>query len=234
MHPKVVPLYRRWFRDEDHPYLVLDRLVAGHVDSQSVVLEIGCGRTAPLLRRLAPRARRVIGLDVVRFEANPLMPLLSASADAVPLAGNSIDLIFSRSVLEHIEHPARVFREWQRLLRPGGRAIFLTPNLWDYASIGSALIPSALHPVLVQRLEGRSPEDTFPTFYRANTSFRIRRLAREAGLNVERLEHLGQYPSYLTFHPIPFALGTGYSRLVGLHGLRQLRPWLLASLTKSS
>lgn len=234
MHPKVVALYRRWFRDEDHPYLILNRLVDCHVDAQTVVLEIGCGRTAPLLRGLAPRARRVIGLDVVPFEANLPVTVLSASADAVPLADESVDLIFSRSVLEHIEHPLRVFREWQRLLRPRGCAIFLTPNLWDYASIGSALIPSALHPVLVERLEGRPPEDTFPTFYRANTSFRIRKLAQEAGLSVEHLEHLGQYPSYLTFHPIPFTLGTGYSRLVGLNSLRQLRPWLLASLTKAA
>src|SRR6186713_3298835 len=100
MHPKVTPLYRRWFRDEDHPYRVLDRLIGRHVTERDVVLEIGCGRGAPVLKKVASQAALAIGLDVVAFDGQHDLPLIAASADAVPLATASVDLIFCRSVLE--------------------------------------------------------------------------------------------------------------------------------------
>lgn len=232
MHPKVTPLYRRWFRDEDHPYRVLDRLIGRYVGEHDVVLEIGCGRGAPVLKKVAARAALAIGLDVVAFDGQHDLPLIAASADAVPLATASVDLIFCRSVLEHLEFPQEAFNEWRRLLRPGGRVLVLTPNLWDYASLASAMIPGSLHPRLVKFLEGRPTEDTFPTFYRANTAGRVRRLAKAADLEIESVEHLGQYPSYLTFHPIAFTLGTAYTRMTRVSALKQLRPWLLASLKR--
>ena len=232
MDSRVAPLYRRWFRDEDHPYRVLDRLIARFVGADDVVLEIGCGRGAPVLRNVAARAALAIGLDVVAFDGKNDLPLIAASADAVPLATGSVDLVFCRSVLEHLEYPQRAFREWRRLLRPGGHVLVLTPNLWDYASLASAMIPGSLHPRLVKFLEGRATEDTFPTFYRANTASRVRRLARTAGLEIESVEHLGQYPSYLTFHPIAFTLGTAYTRMTSASALKHLRPWLLASLKR--
>src|ERR1019366_3685681 len=46
----------------------------------------------------------------------------------LPFPSGYFDLIISRHVVEHLEEPPRVFREFQRVLKPGGKVILLTPN----------------------------------------------------------------------------------------------------------
>ena len=62
-----------------------------------------------------------------------------------------------------------MFREFNRVLKPGGRAILLTPSKYDYVSIIARFMPNRLHGKLVNATEGRAEEDTFPTHYRANS-----------------------------------------------------------------
>jgi 2-polyprenyl-3-methyl-5-hydroxy-6-metoxy-1,4-benzoquinol methylase len=48
--------------------------------------------------------------------------------DHLDLEKNSFDVIVSAEVIEHLENPRAVAREWFRLLKPGGLLIFSTPN----------------------------------------------------------------------------------------------------------
>lgn len=48
-------------------------------------------------------------------------PVLNCPLQAVPLADDSIDIILSLAGLHHIGDRAPVYREWARLLRPGGQ-----------------------------------------------------------------------------------------------------------------
>ena len=50
--------------------------------------------------------------------------------------------------------------------------------------------------------------------YKANTRRAILRAADRAGLRVERLEYLGQYPCYFMFNGALFFLATGYEKLI--------------------
>jgi 2-polyprenyl-3-methyl-5-hydroxy-6-metoxy-1,4-benzoquinol methylase len=47
------------------------------------------------------------------------------------------DVILSSEVIEHLENPRSVAREWFRLLRPSGTLIFSTPNNESYRSLMS-------------------------------------------------------------------------------------------------
>ena len=75
---------------------------------------------------------------------------------------------------------------------------------------------------------GIDTRDVFPTAYRANTAARLRSLAADAGLAVERLERFETEPEYLAFHLVPYALGVAYERAVNRIGaLAALRVNLL-------
>src|SRR4051794_28205546 len=170
MHPKIHALQNRWYPSRTHPYTKLEERLRSYLGPDTVVLDAGCGKEAPLLRNLAPFARRAIGIDLTSTqEILGGIELISADLKAIPLPDGSVDLIFSRSVLEHLEQPRQVFSEFARVLRAGGHVICLTPNKWDYASLIAMAIPNRWHPAIVSVTEGRAPSDVFPTYYRANT-----------------------------------------------------------------
>jgi SAM-dependent methyltransferase len=220
----------KYYPSTGHPYRFLDRSLESHLTPTCTVLDIGCGRNAPVLRRLIDRVGVGIGVDPVA-EPNGTRPrLLQGTASAIPLPNGSVDLAYSRSVLEHLEQPLQAFQEIRRVLRPGGRFFALTPNLWDYGSVAAILIPNRLHPWIVKYTEGRQESDTFPTYYRANTTSALRTLAGQSWFAVESVDYLNQYPAYLQFSYATFLLGVSYERVTSrFHSLRSLRGWLLAS-----
>lgn len=52
----------------------------------------------------------------------------------------SFDVIVSAEVIEHLENPRAVVREWYRLLRPGGKIVFSTPNNESWRALLSLLM----------------------------------------------------------------------------------------------
>jgi SAM-dependent methyltransferase len=93
-------------------------------------------------------------------------------------------------VVEHLAEPTQQFREVARILKPDGRFLFHTPNRSGYPTILARMVPDAVRGLGARLIEGRSPEDRFPTFYRANTPAKIEEIAGEAGFTVERCELL--------------------------------------------
>jgi SAM-dependent methyltransferase len=132
-----------------------------------------------------------------------------------------------------LEEPIVAFREISRVLKPGGHFVALTPNRWDYVSLGASLVPNRWHPWLVKRMTGRRENDTFPTHYRANTKSRLNQLARAASLEVVSLELTREHPHYLQFHSLAYAMGLMYEQTVQ-RGIGQLRPWILGTFRRKS
>ena len=98
------------------------------------VLEVGVG-SGLNLALYAPTVERVYGLDpspelqrMARRRAERAgVParFLIASAEAVPLPDRSVDTVVSTWTLCSIPDPARALAEIKRVLRPGGRFIFI-------------------------------------------------------------------------------------------------------------
>jgi SAM-dependent methyltransferase len=224
-----------FFPYDTHPYRVLDRKIAAEVCSDSTVLEIGCGRTAPCLQKLRGKAGALYGVDLVDFSVSgdDLILLNENVTNMRSIASGAIDITFSRSVMEHVEDVDGAYREIYRVLKPGGKYIFLTPNRYDYASIVASLVPNRFHSRIVRRTEGRKEVDTFPTFYRSNSFTRIRELSDAAGFEALELARLGQYPAYLQFSRALFWLGCLYEKaLEKSKTLDCLKGWLICSLRK--
>jgi SAM-dependent methyltransferase len=210
-----------------------EELLESLVKPPSVVLDVGCGRGFPAADLLLRLGAEVHGLDPMAdpAAAPPKTTVRSGLADAIPYPDGKFDLLTSRSVLEHLQEPARAFREFRRVLKPGGHLAFLVPNRYDYVSIAASLIPNSLHASIMRRLEGRDEHNTFPTYYRANSVRQIACLAARTGFEVVRLEYLNHYPYLLTFSPLLCRAGIAYDELIGrVRWLHWLRAWLLGVL----
>jgi SAM-dependent methyltransferase len=219
-------LIRRFYRSEDHPYRIFERTALPFAQPGSLVLDAGCGRTSDAGAFLTQHGARVVGLDLVDRGDNRIA-FAKSNLEHLPIRSASIDLVISRSVMEHLQDPLSVWREVRRVLKPEGRFVFLTPNLFDYVSLVAKLVPNRLHPAIVRFAEGREEQDVFPTVYRSNTVGAIRRLGGEAGFDQPAVQYLTQYPSSLCFSRVAFLMGVGFERLVRIRPLQFLQPWLL-------
>lgn len=235
MSPWAERLRDKYYRDEDHPYRIFERRVSEVLRPEQVLLDAGCGRSAPVLQHFRGKVRELIGIDLVPFECSPPggMTLLNRDLTRTGLLGESIDTIMSRSVMEHISDPVATYSEMNRILRPCGHFVFLTANLWDYSSIISKLVPNRLHPKIVAIAEGRQEGDVFPVQYKTNTRSAIVRLARATGFEIVSLEYLSQYPNYFLFNGLLFLFAMGYEKLLQrIRPLHFLKGWILVTLRK--
>jgi SAM-dependent methyltransferase len=121
------------------------------------VLDYGCADLP--YRRLFPPDADYLAADL---PGNPLATLEIAADGSVPVEDESVDLVLSTQVLEHVTSPALYLSECRRVLRAGGRLLLSTHGLMVY------------HP---------DPDD-----YWRWTCAGLERAVREAGLEVERLE----------------------------------------------
>jgi len=106
------------------------------------VLDVGCGR-GELALHCAQKGALVWGLDYApaaltlaqSLSAPPNMAIQLALASQLPIASESIDVVFMLDIVEHLnsEDLRAALWEARRTLKPGGQIIIHTmPNLWYY------------------------------------------------------------------------------------------------------
>ncbi|MBK9252404.1 MAG: class I SAM-dependent methyltransferase [Proteobacteria bacterium] len=163
---------------------------------------------------------RGLGAEVSGTEPDPRVlenPMLDVArmawAEEIPFADGSFDLVFADNVLEHLQNPGAVFREVFRVLKPGGKFVFKTPNKWHYMPLIARATPHAFHR-FYNRLRGREGIDTFPTAYRANSRADLTELGRISGLSIFSVDLIEGRPEYLRISPVTYVFGYLYERLV--------------------
>ncbi|MFM1831350.1 MAG: hypothetical protein RLZZ558_1690 [Planctomycetota bacterium] len=198
-----------------NPAITFARLVQRQVKSSDRVLDIGAGAGERNLVSLKGRCREVVGVDMdPRVVINPLLDRgVVADATSTGLEDASFDLIFALYVLEHIERPDAFAAEMARLLRPGGRFMFLTPNAYHYVTLLSRLSPERFHKRF-NAWRGRAEQDTFPTVYALNSRRALNRTFHRAGFGKGDFAMVEVQPNYLLWSLPSFMLGALYERVV--------------------
>ncbi len=199
------------------------------IPAGAVVLDAGCGSGRVFRYQLASGCR-VVGVDIGdELRDNPNVgDRVRGDLERLPFAAASFDAVLASHVMEHLARPERALAEVARVLKPGGRFLLLTPNRFHYVPLAASLLPQRLH-VAINRRRGVEEGNVFPTLYRANTAGKLRRLLEGAGLTVERIDRFESEPEYLAFHPLAYALGVGYERLVNrVEALAPLRVAIVA------
>jgi len=195
-----------------------------------VILDAGSGSGSWIIRTYAPQAGLVVGVDV-SFSSASQGNFVQSDLHALPLRDACVDAVVCYLVTEHLAHPAQAFREFSRVLKPGGLLIFKTPNLWSPATFLARWTPLAFHRLYKRRL-GVADHDVFPTLYRCNTLGALRSALAKAGLQPHVLTCVDQTYDYLHIHPLPYILGLLYSRALQATPLRRFASQIIGVCTK--
>src|SRR5215212_4445262 len=134
------PMQRFWHRGK---LVMIDRLVKTYLNSDSRLLEIGCG-AGNLLMQAVVKDSYAVALDLsmqaltfVRSRLQEACQGMNAPRDfaciqsigeMLPLPNASFDCVILSEVIEHLKAPQVSVREAARVLRPGGRLLITTPN----------------------------------------------------------------------------------------------------------
>lgn len=168
-------------------------------------IELGCG-TAYVSAWLARRGVRVVGIDnsprqletARRYQGEFRLefPLLLGNAEATPFPDASFDFAISEYGACLWADPYAWVPEVARLLRPGGRLVFLTNGLILQLVVEEYVANDPAKEILRRPLFGMHrtiwPDDTSVEFHLPHGEWI--RLLRESGFEIERLVEI-QAPS---------------------------------------
>ena len=97
----------------------------------SPVLDLGCG-VGHSFTRLAPRTTVGVDLSAEALRGQERETVV-ADMRALPFGSGHFASVLSVHSIEHVPDPERVLAEVARVLRPGGTAMFVTPNRLTFA-----------------------------------------------------------------------------------------------------
>lgn len=102
---------------------------------QGRVVVLGCGPQPHMIRSLVEQGFDAVGVEPVPSFVTSAGHFLQApervmpgAAEAIPLPDASVQLVYTNSVLEHVDSPLASLREMARVLKPGGAAMVITTN----------------------------------------------------------------------------------------------------------
>ena len=120
-------------------------LIMEHLDTSSIVLDIGTG-PGEIAASLVCENRKVIALDLSDSMAKVASKIICSSviradAQTLPLANWSIDAALMIWVVNHVANPSAAVRDVHRVLRPGGRLLYLSgiPTHPDWDILGKTI-----------------------------------------------------------------------------------------------
>ena len=214
---------------------LLEAEILNNINSVSVILDAGCGFDAAVLSKYSHLVKLPIGIDLTKDFSIPnnKVKAITGNVENLPFKDNSIDLCFSRSVCEHLKNPYKVFRELKRVLKPRGKIIMVTPNKYHYSSIISKMLPISFKRIFLKKVFGEDAYDNFPTFYKANSKYFIKNIAKETGLKIEKIIFIRHYPYPFMFSILLFRLAILYDQFITKLRLDDLQDTLLFILVKN-
>jgi SAM-dependent methyltransferase len=192
---------RTWRDPADHAFInitLIERSIAWLApELGGDLLDVGCGERPYAGYFTHVKSQRACDFDAKRGPVDFECP-----ADRVPLPDASLDSILCTEVLEHVPDPDAVWREFHRLLRPGGKVLLTTPMYWP------------------------SHEEPYD-FYRY-PHFGLRRLAKDSGFEVVKLLPRGGVWAFLgqvILHTMPQYLRFRWQRKIINHLFLKLDAW---------
>ena len=158
------------------------------VERDSVVLNIGAGRGSWYYEDYCVVRRELQNFKgaVAKYICADIDPIVLSNPTSdeniliinglLDLPNESVDLVICDWVFEHVVDPVVFGTEIRRILKVGGIIAARTPHKYNYVSLMARLIPNKHHSKLLLRIQPRRKSvDVFPTIYRMNTKFDLKK-----------------------------------------------------------
>ena len=101
------------------------------LNRSSKLLELGCGR-GDFLFEFKKYGFNSYGIDRDLSSVNNEFGLdvkqCDLSKEAFPYSDETFDVVYHKSVIEHLYNPENIMKETLRVLKPGGKVVILTPD----------------------------------------------------------------------------------------------------------
>ncbi|MBN2563480.1 MAG: class I SAM-dependent methyltransferase [Phycisphaerae bacterium] len=135
------------FLQEELDHALLDQV---HWRPREKVLDVGCAH-GHYLRALDARGASPTGIDISLQALHKAKAsnhiVVTASGLALPFADESFDTVLCHKTMHLFPRPKTVAKEFNRILRPGGRVVFSTSNpASPYARIARAATRNGRNP----------------------------------------------------------------------------------------
>src|SRR3984957_20017999 len=203
----------------DSPEEYFEQRFRNMVRPGDLVLDAGCGRGKYVAGANSDRRDyRVAGVDNLESVRQNIFLDYRVCGDVneLPFGDASFDVVYGRWLVEHLENPGAALGEFHRVLKPGGRLALFTTNLLHYYGAVARVTPQWFHVWFNCRVRGFEEIDIFPTYYRANTRWRIQKVLRDVGFSACRIEInlVEGSSSVLGFNLVLRGLGRAYEQAV--------------------
>lgn len=200
-----------------YPEVVAERL---RIDNPALVVDVGGGKTCAYAERRTPGwSGRVVAVDIAPEELihNAVVDyrLVLDGTRGYPFRDGAVDLITSRSVLEHLPNLEEFVAEAARTLRPGGYFIHWIPCKFAPFALVNALLPNAAARRLLFFLdETKVGICGFPVVYDRCYPAAIRRVFAAHGFEIVSLRPSYYQSPYFAFFAPLFLLMSCYEILL--------------------
>lgn len=202
------------------------------------VVDVGGGRKCDFAKYRSPQSGiKLIAVDISANELEHNQDVdetrVADVMTGLPFADEEVDLIVSRSVLEHLENSEAFIANSARALKPGGYCIHVFPSKYAPFALLNRLLPHSMSKWLLHLLiPGSQGTLGFPAYYDRTYRSGMKRILERHDFEVIEFEVDYYQADYFNFFVPLFLLNALYELVVHALGLENLAASVLVVARK--
>lgn len=225
----------RYLFENDYQESLRKEVLSSPLPAQAKVLNIACEYDlVPAFLRNDISEQQVYGIEINEeiIKQNKQIRYCNVDRDAFPFQNDQFDLILSIFGIEHFK-TSHVFSEAYRVLKPGGRFVFIVPNIFYPMFLINRLLGEGFARFYYRHMV-RSSYVPHRAYYRFNSVGKINRLSKHVGFTKTDVLMLGpsNVLSYVRRYPWAKRLVIGFERFLTNRILCRFKPYIIVTLEK--